>query len=1148
MFLGSLSHGMAMPVFFLLCRFIDRYVHIVGEGDGVKKVYMEGYLDNQLMLLGWLSHGMAMPVADVDGPFIISEITNKLIFGWTIVSSSFQDFAYCGTRELIFSNPVQKFFLPCRFIDRYVHIIEEGDGVKKVYMDGYLDNQLMFLGWLSHGMAMPVADADGPFIISEITNKLIFGWTIVSSSFQDFAYCGTRELIFSNPVQKFFLLCRFIDRYVHIVGEGDGVKKVYMDGYLNNELMFLGWLSHGMAMPVADADGLFIISEITNKLIFGWTIVSSSFKDFAYCGTRDLIFSNRGWGEEGDGVKKVYMEGYLDNQLMLLRWLSHGMAMPVADVDGPFIISEITNKLIFGWTIVSSSFQDFAYCGTRELIFSNPVQKFFLPCRFIDRYVHIVGEGDGVKKVYMDGYLDNQLMFLGWLSHGMAMPVEDADGPFIISEITNKLIFGWTIVSSSFQDFAYCGTRELIFSNPLWNGDGVKEVYMEGYLDNQLMLLGWLSHGMAMPVADVDGPFIISEITTKLVFGWTIVSSSFQDFAYCEWLSHGMAMLVADADGPFIISEITNKLILGGLLCHRLFKISLTVALKVFMVGYLDNQLMLLGWLSHGMVMPVAYADGPFIISEITNKLVFGWTIVSSSFQDFAYCCTRELIFSNPAQKLFLLCRFIDRYMQIVGEGDGVKKVYMEGYLDNLLMLLGWLSHGMAMPVADVDGPFIISEITNKLIFGWTIVSSSFQDFAYCGTRELIFSNPVQKFFLPCRFIDRYVHIVGEGDGVKKVYMDGYLDNQLMFLGWLSHGMAMPVADADGPFIISEITNKLIFGWTIVSSSFQDFAYCGTRELIFSNPGMGHGMAMPVAYADGDGVKKVYMEGYLDNQLMLLGWLNHGMAMPVADVDGPFIISEITNKLVFGWTIVSSSFQDFAYCGTRELIFSNPKVYMYGYLDNQLMFLGWLSHGMAMLVADADGPFIISEITNKLIFGWTIVSSSFQDFAYCGTREFIFSNPVQKNFLLCCFIDRYVQIVGEGDGVKKVFMDGYLDNQLMLLGWLSHGMVMPVAYADGLFIISEITNKLVFGWTIVSSSFQDFAYCCTRELIFSNPAQKLFLLCRFIDRYMQIVGEGDGVKKVYMDGYLDNQLMLLGWLSHGMAMPVADVDGPFIIS
>ncbi|KAL3633727.1 hypothetical protein CASFOL_022489 [Castilleja foliolosa] len=150
-------------------------------------------------------------------------------------------------------------------------------------MDGYLDNQLMFLGWLSHGMAMPVADADGPFIISEITNKLIFWWTIVSSSLQDFAYCITREIIFSNPAQKLFLLWRrFIDRYVQIVGEGDGVKKVYMDGYLDNQLMLLGWLSHEMALPVADADGPFIISEITNKLVFGWTIVSSSFQGFAY--------------------------------------------------------------------------------------------------------------------------------------------------------------------------------------------------------------------------------------------------------------------------------------------------------------------------------------------------------------------------------------------------------------------------------------------------------------------------------------------------------------------------------------------------------------------------------------------------------------------------------------------------------------------------------------------------------------------------------------------------------------------------------------------------------------------------------------------------------------------------------------------------
>ncbi|KAL3633786.1 hypothetical protein CASFOL_022548 [Castilleja foliolosa] len=323
---------------------------------------MDGYFDNQLMFLGWLSHGMAMPVADADGPFIISEITNKLVFGWTIVSSSFQDFAYCGTRELIFSNPVQKFFLLCRFIDRYVHIVGEGDGVKKVYMDGYLDNQLMLLGWLSHGMAMPVADDNSPFIISEITNKLVFRWTIVSSSFQDFAYCGTRELIFSNPAQKFFLLCRFIDRYIQIVR---------------------------------------------------------------------------------DGVKKVYMDGYLDNQLMLLGCLSHGMAMAVADANGPFIISEITNKLVFWWTIVSSSFQDFAYSGTRELIFSNPAQKHFLLCCFIDRYVQIVGEGDGVKKVYMDGYLDNQLMLLGWLSPGMAMPVADADGRLLFHKLqTNSFLGG----------------------------------------------------------------------------------------------------------------------------------------------------------------------------------------------------------------------------------------------------------------------------------------------------------------------------------------------------------------------------------------------------------------------------------------------------------------------------------------------------------------------------------------------------------------------------------------------------------------------------------------------------------------------------------------------------------------------------------
>ncbi|KAL3647765.1 hypothetical protein CASFOL_008733 [Castilleja foliolosa] len=40
-------------------------------------------------------------------------------------------------------------------------IVREVDGGKKVYMDGHLDDQVMFVGWLSNGMAMPAADADG---------------------------------------------------------------------------------------------------------------------------------------------------------------------------------------------------------------------------------------------------------------------------------------------------------------------------------------------------------------------------------------------------------------------------------------------------------------------------------------------------------------------------------------------------------------------------------------------------------------------------------------------------------------------------------------------------------------------------------------------------------------------------------------------------------------------------------------------------------------------------------------------------------------------------------------------------------------------------------------------------------------------------
>ncbi|KAL3633717.1 hypothetical protein CASFOL_022479 [Castilleja foliolosa] len=58
---------------------------------------------------------------------------------------------------------------------------------------------------------------------------------------------------------------------------------------------------------------------------------------------------------------------------------------------------------------------------------------------------------------------------------------------------------------------------------------------MDGYLNNQLMLFGWLSQGMEIPVADVDGPLLYLKLQTNSIF--------------------------------------------GGLLCHRLFKNSLIVAL-----------------------------------------------------------------------------------------------------------------------------------------------------------------------------------------------------------------------------------------------------------------------------------------------------------------------------------------------------------------------------------------------------------------------------------------------------------------------------------------------------------------------------------------------------------------------------------------
>ncbi|KAL3619094.1 hypothetical protein CASFOL_036664 [Castilleja foliolosa] len=174
-----------------------------------------------------------------------------------------------------------------------------------------------------------------------------------------------------------------------------------------------------------------------------WTTIKETNEDFVYCATQELLFT-------------VHLSDKSVAILVLEAW----------DLRNPLSPSLV-------W---SCDFDKLEYCY-RSGGPSNPVQNFefsldqqeylvvsqkgelFLVFRCIERYVgpdglrakvdpedhlfrfkyppktadykvhKIVREGDhGGKKIYMHNHLDDQVMFIGWLSHGIAVPATDANG------------------------------------------------------------------------------------------------------------------------------------------------------------------------------------------------------------------------------------------------------------------------------------------------------------------------------------------------------------------------------------------------------------------------------------------------------------------------------------------------------------------------------------------------------------------------------------------------------------------------------------------------------------------------------------------------------------------------------------------------
>ncbi|KAL3647766.1 hypothetical protein CASFOL_008734 [Castilleja foliolosa] len=198
--------------------------------------------------------------------------------------------------ELFLSNPLSGHRVnlpPIDNLDITQSNLSSGVGIKKIIISCF----------------DPESEECRAIMLFDITNKLAFccpcrstKWTIIESSYvssyQDFVYCSTNQLLFSiktdlefeacdlrttrspslvwscrvhklkpskpswevgydsdgtsnlEKENELFLVYRYINRYM----KRDG-SCAPMDGHLNDQVIFVGWLSHGMAMPATDADG-----------------------------------------------------------------------------------------------------------------------------------------------------------------------------------------------------------------------------------------------------------------------------------------------------------------------------------------------------------------------------------------------------------------------------------------------------------------------------------------------------------------------------------------------------------------------------------------------------------------------------------------------------------------------------------------------------------------------------------------------------------------------------------------------------------------------------------------------------------------------------------------------------------------------------
>ncbi|KAL3647347.1 hypothetical protein CASFOL_008315 [Castilleja foliolosa] len=180
--------------------------------------------------------------------------------------------------------------------------------------------------------------------------------------------------------------------------------------------------------------------------------------------------------------------------------------------------------------------------------------------------------------------------------------------------------------------------------------------------------------------------------------------------------------------------------------------------------------------------------------------------------------------------------------------------------------------------------------------------------------------------------------------------------------------------------------------------------------------------------------------------------------------------------------------------------------------------------------------------------GWTTMDSPNKDIVYCPTRELLFTlngykilefkawdlrNPLSPSLVWSCKVNE-LECCSNSGGHSNLVDDDVVEDDYVFLNYQNY---LVASQQGELFLVHRYVYQHVLpngvGVKIDPEDDDDDFLFTVSKYPPKTADYKVF----------KIVPEGDGGKKVFMNGHLNDQVMFIGWLSHGMAMPAADVDG-----